>query len=392
MLVAMSGGVDSAVAAALLQEQGHDVIGVFMRLGTEPSGVRYADQTSEQSPPAPRSAPPRSAQRTLRGATVSLPVQPDAGEAGRHRGCCSAADAADARAVAARLDIPFYALNFEQDFARLIDAFADEYSAARTPNPCILCNQWLKFGRLLEYADVVGADRIATGHYARVATDNGRPRLLRARDAAKDQSYVLFGVSGKTLARVLFPLGELTKDAVRQHARRLGLPVHDKPESQDICFVPDRDYARVVRARRPDAFRPGAIRHVDGRVLGEHDGLPNFTIGQRRGVNVAVGSPVYVTDLDAATDTLVVGPRSALLSRTAKASRVSWLIETPVESFRAVVRIRYHHAGAEGVVSPLSGGRVRVVFDEPVSAVTPGQALVLYRGEQVVGGGWIDGP
>lgn len=372
VLVAMSGGVDSAVAAALLKEQGHDVIGVFMRLGAEQHGPR----------PSP----------TLGGHGAPTRSGAEVGEPRRHRGCCSAADAADARAVAARLDIPFYALNFEHDFARLIDAFADEYAAARTPNPCILCNQWLKFGRLLEYADVVGADRVATGHYARVATDNGRPRLLRARDEAKDQSYVLFGVSGETLARVIFPLGELTKDAVRHHARRLELPVHDKPESQDICFVPDRDYARVVRARRPDAFRPGAIRHVDGRVLGEHDGLPKFTIGQRRGVNVAVGSPVYVTGLDAATDTLVVGPRSALLSRTAEASRVSWLIETPVEPFRAVVRIRYHHAGAEGVVSPLSGDRVRVVFDEPVSAVTPGQALVLYRGEQVVGGGWIDGP
>lgn len=375
ILVAMSGGVDSSVAACLLKEQGCDVVGVFMRLGVaeaveQPMGVNMEGGE---------------------GRSVGLQVRASNAATAKHQGCCSAADANDARLVAGRMGIPFYALNFEKDFSDLIDYFADEYAAARTPNPCVMCNQWLKFGRLQEYAGVVGADLIATGHYARVDEEDGCPRLRRAVDRAKDQSYVLFGVPADVLGRVRFPLGELTKAEVRRHARRFGLALHDKPESQDICFVPDRAYARVVRARRPDAFRTGRIRHIDGRILGEHAGLPNFTIGQRRGLNVAVGDPVYVRSLDAATDTIVVGPRESLLRDSAEASRVNWLIETPVEPFRAGLQIRYNHAGVEGVVHPLPGGRVRVEFDESVAAVTPGQALVMYRGEMVVGGGWIDG-
>lgn len=372
VLVAMSGGVDSSVAACLLCEQGYDVVGVFMRLGVHSAQDEQRTDATRAGADAPDNG--------------GLPVLPPR----RRPTCCSAADATDARGVAGKLGIPFYALNFERDFSTLIDRFADDYAAARTPNPCVLCNQWLKFGKLVAYADAVGADLIATGHYARVDRDGERPRLRRARYLTKDQSYVLFGIAPGTLRRTLFPLGDMTKAEVRTHARRLGLALHDKPESQDICFVPDRDYARVVRSRRPDAFRRGRIRHVDGRDLGEHEGLPHFTVGQRRGLRVAVGSPLYVTDLDPATSTVTVGPRDALEARVAMGSGVSWLCPPPATPIRADVKIRYHHPAAPAEVIPLPGHRVRVHFDEPQVAVTPGQALVFYDGDEVLGGGWID--
>lgn len=380
VLVAMSGGVDSSVAACLLHEQGYDVVGVFMRLGAEAKTPVACATDDPASPGASASGLP------LGG--LSLPVRSNASD--RHRGCCSAADATDARVVAGRLGIPFYALNFEADFSRLIDYFADEYAAARTPNPCVRCNQWLKFGRLLAYAEVVQADLIATGHYSRVIDGPDGPRLGRARDVDKDQSYVLFGIDRAVLPRIRFPLGDLTKAEVRAHARRLGLEVHDKPESQDICFVPDRAYARVVAERRPDAFRPGEIRHVDGRLLGHHDGLANFTVGQRRGLRIALGTPAYVTALDAATDTVYIGPREALASGEAIGAKVSWLVPPPDRPIRADVQIRYHHAAAPGTVHRLDGDRVRVEFDEPQLAVTPGQAMVFYDGDTVLGGGWIE--
>ncbi len=436
----MSGGVDSSVAACLLHEQGYDVVGVFMRLGSHehlPAGgdaasiaqaaqnARAADacatdacavdklDTSAESGRAPR--------------TVPLPVQSAAPRGDRHRGCCSAEDATDARVVAGKLGVPFYALNFEKDFSKLIDRFADEYAVGRTPNPCVLCNSWLKFGKLRSYADAVGAEYIATGHYARLdwredGAGMARPILRTARHTEKDQSYFLFGVSPRMLRRTLFPLGDLTKEQVRAHARRLGLAVHDKAESQDICFVPDRDYAAVVRARRPEAFVPGEIRHVDGRVLGRHDGLPQFTVGQRRGVRVAEGAPIYVTNLDASTGTLTVGPRESALTGALRASGVHWLIDRPTGPIRALVRVRYNHAAAPATVTihaandgiPSSGDRDRaglgsghgvvsgesaggadtviVRFDEPQWAVAPGQAAVFYDGEVVLGGGWIDSP
>lgn len=366
VLVAMSGGVDSSVAAGLLCAEGHDVVGVFMRMG------------GEEAP-----------------ATARLPVLEATagnGASDRHRGCCSAVDAADARSAASALGIPFYALNFQEEFSRLKRYFADEYAAARTPNPCVMCNQWLKFGRLIEYADAVGAECIATGHYARVDSVNGRPRLRRAVDRTKDQSYVLFGVAPDTLCRTRFPLGALTKQEVRDHARRMGLAVHDKPESQDICFAPDRDYARVVRQYRPDAFRPGNIRHVDGREAGRHEGLPNFTIGQRRGLRVAAGAPVYVTGLDVERDEVLIGPREAVSEGEATASGMNWLIDRPTGPFRAAVRVRYNHEAASATVAPIGDGRVRVRFDEPQWAITPGQALVIYDGDAVLGGGWIESP
>lgn len=391
VLVAMSGGVDSSVAACMLHEQGYDVVGVFMRLGAHDPEPQACDAAPVEggSPATATSATPDSKSGRIRG--LSLPVQAATRAAPeRQRGCCSAADATDARTVAGKLGISFYALNFEEDFGRLKQYFADEYAAARTPNPCVMCNQWLKFGRLIDYADAVGAARVATGHYARLDTSGPRPRLFRATDAAKDQSYVLFGIDPTILRRTLFPLGEMSKADVRSAARRFGLAVHDKPESQDICFAPDRDYARVVKKYRPDAFTGGTIRHVDGRILGRHDGLPNFTVGQRRGLRVAVGTPVYVSQLDTDTGDVVVGPQESVTSREVKASRVSWLIDAPSTALRALARIRYNHEAAPAIVHPLGHDRVRITFDEPQWAVTPGQALVIYDGDEVLGGGWID--
>ena len=375
----MSGGVDSSVAACLLKEQGYDVVGVFMRLGAEKYDPEFAETNA---------CPSEGANQDLR-----LPISGShsVSKDGRTKGCCSAADAGDARVVAGKLGIPFYALNFEQDFDHLIDYFVDEYANARTPNPCIRCNQWLKFGRLVAYADAIDADLIATGHYARVEHGADRPRLRKAADLEKDQSYVLFGVSSEVLRRTLFPLGGMTKDEVRAHARRYGLALHDKPESQDICFVPDGDYARLVRSHRPDTIRPGRIRHVDGRLLGEHDGVANYTIGQRRGLGVAVGTPIYVSELDADTATVTVGPRDAMLSETVFVDQMSWLCEPPTALIRADVKIRYHHNAAPADLIPISHDRLRVEFDEPQAAVTPGQAAVFYDGDEVLGGGWIKG-
>lgn len=372
VLVAMSGGVDSSVAACLLKEQGFDVMGVFMRLGVQDAASKADACTAEQRP-------------------LSLPIHGgESGDPEKHKGCCSAADAADARAVAGRLGIPFYALNFHEDFAQLIDYFADEYAVARTPNPCILCNQRLKFGKLLAYADAVGADLIATGHYAIIDSTNGRPRLRRAAYLEKDQSYVLFGIKPEIMRRTRFPLGAMTKEEVREHARRFGLALHDKPESQDICFVPDGDYARIVRERRPDAFQPGPIRHVDGRVLGRHEGIGNFTIGQRRGLGIAAGSPIYVAELDAETATVIVAPREGLYTRTAHADNAVWHGAPPQRPARANVKIRYNHEAAPATVEASGDGRrIRAEFDDPQIAVTPGQAMVIYDGDVVLGGGWI---
>lgn len=379
----MSGGVDSSVAACLLREQGYDVVGVFMRLGAENQVA--ADTTKDGTNCAVGS-----------DRTISLPIAGGStGDSGGHtksKGCCSAADATDARAVAGRLGIPFYALNFEKDFGRLVDYFVEEYAHARTPNPCVRCNQWLKFGKLMEYARVVDAAMIATGHYARIDHSGPRSRLRRAAFREKDQSYVLFGIGAETLRQTLFPLGEMTKQEVRDHARRFGLALHDKPESQDICFVPDGDYARLVRSRRESAFVPGEIRHVDGRLLGTHEGLANFTIGQRRGLRVAAGSPIYVAELDAATHTVVVGPRASVMSPTVHVSGVNWLTEPPQSPIRADVQIRYHHAAAPALIRPnAAAANVRIEFDEPQAAVTPGQAAVFYVDDEVIGGGWIDG-
>jgi tRNA-specific 2-thiouridylase len=361
VLVAMSGGVDSAVAAALLKEQGYECIGVFMRVGAVSEHRRDAGATNA-------------------GATL------------RH-GCCSVADALDARAVAGRLGIPFYVLNFRPDFERIVEYFVDEYARARTPNPCVICNTQLKFGKLLRYADTLDAEFVATGHYARILRHADRVRLARAVNRAKDQSYVLFGIRRADLGRCLLPLGEVAdKATVRRVAADLDLRVHAKPDSQEICFVPDDDYKPLVRARRPETQREGEVRDAAGRVLGTHDGVANFTIGQRRGLGIATGQPIYVTRLDVASNTVTVGPREDLLSPGLIADRVNWLTDPPPvgELRRATIKIRHMHTPAAGTIAPLSSRVVEVRFDEPQPAVTPGQAAVSYNDEIVLGGGWIE--
>ncbi len=350
VVLAMSGGVDSSVAAYLLREQGYEVIGLFMRTGVH---------------------------------------EPQEGPAHK-KGCCSALDAGDARRVADRLDIPFYALDFESEFGRIMDYFADEYTAGRTPNPCVVCNTWLKFGKLWAYGKQLDADFIATGHYARVLDRGGRFELHRAADPAKDQSYVLFGISARVLPHLLFPIGDRRKEEVRALARTAGLGVSEKPDSVEICFVPDNDHASFVRRRRPEQHSAGEIVDRAGNVLARHDGIEQFTIGQRKGLGFAAGSRRYVLEIVPETHTVVVGDREDLLATGLVASRVNWLGEAPAGPLACTAKIRYRHAGAPAVVTPLPNGGARVDFATPQSAVTPGQAVVFYEGDRVLGGGWIE--
>jgi tRNA-specific 2-thiouridylase len=349
VVLAMSGGVDSSVAAMLLKRQGYDVVGLFMRTGVH--GAEHVDT-------------------------------PD-----RKKGCCSAVDAGDARRVADRLDIPFYALDFEQDFDRIIDYFADEYLAGRTPNPCVVCNTWLKFGKLWSFGKQIDADHIATGHYARVV---GGSELHRAADPDKDQSYVLAGIRRSILAHLLFPLGDLRKSEVRLLARDAGLNVADKPDSVEICFVPDHDHAGLVRRRRPDRDTAGVIRDPAGNVLGEHDGYERFTIGQRKGLGITAGARRYVLEIVPATHEVIVGEPEALRADGLTASRVNWLIDPPAGPLDCHVKIRYRHPPAAATVAATPDGEVHVTFAEPQTAVTPGQAVVFYDGSRVLGGGWIE--
>lgn len=351
----MSGGVDSSVCAALLKQQKHDVVGLFMRTGTH----------------APE------------------PIAADACEtttADRHRGCCSAVDAGDARRVADQLDIPFYAIDFEDDFDRIIDYFADEYVSGRTPNPCVMCNTWLKFGKLWEFARTVGAEAVATGHYAQVM--NGS--LHRGVDPEKDQSYVLFGLRRDLLPRVLFPIGGMRKPEVRAQALSMGLNVASKPDSVEICFVPDGDHAAVVKRRRPELATAGAIVDTAGNIVGTHDGYERYTIGQRKGLGVAAAARRYVLQIVPETRDVVIGDPDLLLANGLLASKVNWLIELPRKDIRCTVKIRYRHTPVEAVVIPRSNGDVEVQFDKPQTAVTPGQAAVFYLGSRVLGGGWIE--
>ncbi|UCE86586.1 MAG: tRNA 2-thiouridine(34) synthase MnmA [Deltaproteobacteria bacterium] len=348
VVAAMSGGVDSSVAAALLLEQGFEVVGVTLHL------------------------------------------------AGGSSRCCSLADADDARRVADRLGIRFYVADYADRFREeVIDAFADAYLRGRTPIPCIPCNQRFKFHHLLERARALGASGVATGHYARVDADpaTGRWRLRRAADAEKDQTYFLFNLTQDQLARAAFPLGELSKSAVRERARRLGLATADKPESQEICFVPDGDYAKRVEEMRPDALPgDGEIVDASGRVLGRHAGIHRFTVGQRRGLSLATSARLYVTHLDAARNRVEVGSKEALRARGAELEGVSWIAGAPPPApVRARVRVRHRHEGADATVEPEARGCARVHFDAPVLAVSPGQAAVFEDGDQVLGGGWITG-
>lgn len=361
----MSGGVDSSVAAALLQQQGYDVIGVFMRLGS-PKGVEASEPQSCSS------------------------------DGRNHKqGCCSVLDAADARRVAGILGIPLYVLNFEDQFSRVIDYFVAEYHAGRTPNPCVRCNDWLKFGRLTKYAEAVGADFVASGHYARVGVDpiTGEKALLRGLDHRKDQSYVLFGMSRAALAHTLLPIGEFEKPRVRALAEQWKLPTFNKPDSQEICFVPDQDYAGLLKRRAPEQVRPGQLVASDGSLLGTHPGHQHFTIGQRKGLGVARGHPLYVIDIDASRNQVMLGPRESLLKSRLVASQVNVLstrVPTDGSPLKCSAKIRYNHDPQPAVLRRLDEERIEVVFDRPQSAITPGQAVVCYDGEVVLAGGWID--
>jgi tRNA-uridine 2-sulfurtransferase len=419
IVMAMSGGVDSSVAAALLRRAGHDVIGVFMRHGErEPAqcGTNRPSGATTTSPAHPLTRSPVHAPVADARGSLALPiVQP---RLDHKQGCCSATDAEDARRVADALEIPFYALNLSDDFARIIDYFVDEYSAARTPNPCVMCNNWLKFGKLFEYADSVGAEFVATGHYAQIRkaeggirktekaafspvahdgpdVDDAYPALHRGLDHVKDQSYVLFGVARHFLPRMLFPLGGYRKPEIRALAHEFGLRVADKRDSQEICFVASGDHADFVRRRRANENdenqeTAGDIALADGTIVGRHDGIEGFTIGQRKGLRVAMGEPYYVTRIDAATRQVMIGRREELARRELAANRVNWLIEPPNTSFRAHVQIRYNSTAAPALVEPQDDGRFRVHFDDPRYGIAPGQAAVCYDGDCVLGGGWIE--
>jgi tRNA-uridine 2-sulfurtransferase len=349
VVLAMSGGVDSSVAAHLLKEQGHEVIGLFMRTGASVHDDR------------------------------------------RSRTCCSVTDAVDARQVADRLDIAFYTLDFEHDFARIMDQFADEYAVGRTPNPCFMCNIWLKFGKLWAYGKQIGADFVATGHYARIATaPDGTPRIARGVDRSKDQSYVLSGLRREMLPRVLFPVGSYPKSEIRTLARDLELPVHDKPDSQEICFVPGDDYLEFVRGRRPGLDNSGSIVDEDGTILAQHAGIEGFTIGQRRGLGIAVGEPRYVVQIEPTTKTVTVGRRDSLAKAGLEAARMNWQGAPPETPTRCHAQIRAQHRAVAATVVPIGDGRARVLFDVPQSAIAPGQVVTLYQDDLVLGGGWID--
>jgi tRNA-specific 2-thiouridylase len=358
VVLAMSGGVDSSVAAYLLRRQGYEVIGLFMR-----TGVHGGDD----------------------GGLIPLV------RGGEPKGCCSAVDAGDARRVADRLDIPFYALDFESEFNRIIDYFADEYVSGRTPNPCVVCNNWLKFGQLWSYGRQLQADFIATGHYGQVIRKGASVELHRAVDRDKDQSYVLYGLRREVLPHLLFPIGGYRKDEVRALAREAGLGVADKPDSVEICFVPDGDHASLIRRRRPQHATAGHIVDTTGKVLAEHDGIEQFTIGQRKGLGFAAGERRYVLKIVPGDNEVVVGSREELLASGLEASGVNWLLDAPPQGELACqAKIRYRHTPAPAWVTALPEGRAKVEFGTPQSAVTPGQAVVFYDGSRVMGGGWIE--
>ncbi|MDN3514380.1 MAG: tRNA 2-thiouridine(34) synthase MnmA [Candidatus Brocadia sp.] len=350
VVIAMSGGVDSSVAAHFLVEQGYEVIGLFMRLGID----KYDAIT-------------------------------------RTKACCSLEDANDARVVADQLGIQFHVLNFKDAFNRIIDAFCAEYLNGRTPNPCILCNQELKFGKLLDFARMLNADFIATGHYARVEKAKDRYLLKKGIDVRKDQSYVLFSLNQEQLARTLFPLGTATKESVRQVARNLNLKTKDKPESQDICFVLDNNYHTLLHERFDDLITPGILKDTGGNILGMHPGAPFFTIGQRKGLGVALGTPRYVVDINPQENTVVIGTDDELMENELSASALNWIsFDSLHSSIEVQAKIRYKHLPAPATINPYGTDKVHVVFREPQKAITPGQAVVFYDNDTVVGGGWIE--
>jgi tRNA-uridine 2-sulfurtransferase len=350
VLVGMSGGVDSSATAALLLEQGHDVVGVTLKLWPQDCVNRAEDK------------------------------------------CCGPQAVMDARSVSAKLGIPYYLVDESAEFQQqVIRYFADEYRAGRTPNPCVMCNQHLKFGTLIDRAKRLGCDRIATGHFARVeTTPEGRTLLRRGRDLRKDQSYFLFSLRQHQLERVLFPLGEKTKADTRDVARECGLRTADKEESMEICFVPDNDYGKFLEQSKLVERHAGDIVDTDGKVLGRHDGIEFYTIGQRRGLGISSPRPLYVLELDPATNRIVVGDEDRLSRAEFTVDSCNWIPwDLPPGDFECTAKIRYNHPGAAATVSPRPDGTATVRMHEPARAVTPGQACVFYQDDLVLGGGWI---
>jgi tRNA-specific 2-thiouridylase len=360
----MSGGVDSSAAAALLKQQGHELVGFTMQLWNQRRGI----SVDENGDPLPSR-------------------------------CCSLDDVYDARRVAEELGFPFYVLNLEREFERdVVQPFVQSYLEGETPIPCVSCNSRLKFASLDQLAASLGCDKVATGHYARVLFDEPahRYRLLRARNLDKDQSYFLWELTQDQLSRAMFPLGEMSKPEVRQIARDHSLAVAEKSESQEICFVPDGNYAgfieRYLDAEDSSDRLPGTGEIVDreGAVLGHHGGVHRYTIGQRRGIGIAAPEPLYVVNINAEKNQVVVGHQDELLGQEFVAAGVNWVaFDTPGEPVLAAVRVRYRHAPAAATITPIADNRVKVVFDEPQRAITPGQTTVFYRDDEVLGGGWI---
>ncbi len=349
IVVAMSGGVDSSVVAALLTGRGYEVIGATLRL--------YDDGALK-------------------------------GKAGS---CCAGADIADARAVAGKLGIPHYVLDYESRFKQgVIDDFADSYIRGETPIPCVRCNQTVKFGDLLDMARTLGANALATGHYAKRIAGPSGPELHRGADLSRDQSYFLFATTDEQLSFLRFPLGGLPKSEVRRLAEQYGLKVADKPDSQDICFVPTGGYAAVVQKLRPESVRPGKIVDLEGQAVGDHQGIINFTIGQRRGLGVAGGEPLYVVALDPEQDRVVIGPKAALARDRVHLTGMNWLMPAAVgDTLTAEVKLRSAQPLASATVTALPGGLATVDLDGAQFGVAPGQACVIYQGDRLIGGGWI---
>ena len=352
VVVGMSGGVDSSVAAYLLQEQGYDVIGVTMQIW----------QDEEET------------------------VQEENG------GCCGLSAVEDARRVAAALDIPYYVMNFKKEFQKyVIDYFMDEYLNGRTPNPCIACNRYVKWEALLTRSMEIGADYIATGHYARIdVLPNGRYAIKHSATRMKDQTYALYNLTQDQLKRTLMPVGEYSKEEIRAIAEKIHLKVASKPDSQDICFVPDGDYAEFIRRESKKEVPEGNFVSTDGKILGRHKGITHYTVGQRKGLGLSLGHPAFVLEIRPETNEVVIGTNEESMTRFVKANRLNFMAVEDIEGeMRAFGKIRYNHKGAPCTVKRTGEDEILCTFDEPVRAVTPGQALVLYDGDYVLGGGTI---
>ncbi len=361
----MSGGVDSSAAAHLLLEQGYDVVGVFMRHGEESA---------------------EACNLTSGGPNPLLPILQ--GRMDHKQGCCSASDALDARRVADKLGIPFYALDLQADFSRIVDYFVDEYSRGRTPNPCVQCNNWIKFGRLFDYANSIDAQYVATGHYAQLIEHDGELALVRGVDSTKDQSYVLAGIDRQYLPRMLLPVGGYHKSEIRQIAAKVGLRVANKRDSQEICFVTSGHHGDFIRARQAGTGT-GEIVTIDGEIVGHHEGIESYTIGQRKGLGIAMGEPYFVVRIEPDSRRVVIGPRAALQERNLTATKVNWLVQPTNERFSANAQIRYNSEAHPAEIELHDRNTIQVTFHQPILGVTPGQLCVVYADNRVLGGGWI---